>query len=187
LAYRSFSQDAQIQEDGESLEEAWEYTALIRFIALVSLIFLASWILSPVAEAVDRHAGYYYPAPKKTEIYRARARVFPKADRATRLEFVNRIVIDSLRKNYAPQYAVFAKGLNAEKMIIVSNVKGQLNTIYRVRALLATMTAVARKSPLFKEFKVEAILTFFDLGKMLGFKQITISDGESFTHQVVLK
>jgi hypothetical protein len=44
------------------------------------------------------------------------------------------------------------------------------------------MTTVVRKSPIFKQFKVETILTFFDLAKMLGFKQITISDGDKFSH-----
>ena len=166
------------------MEKAREYSTLIK---LLLASFAAFWMLAPVAEAADRHAGFYYPAPKQIETYKARARTLAKSDRAARLEFVNKIAIDSLKKSYPPQYAIFAKGLNAEKMIIVSNVKGQLDTIYRVRALLATMTAVARKSPMFKEFRVETILTFFDLGKMLGFRQITVSDGEKFTHQVFLK
>ena len=157
---------------------------MIKFVAVLLLV----GVMVPASgEAADRHAGYYYPAPKKTENYRARARILPKANRATRLDFVNKMTLETLKKPYPQQYAIFAKGLNAEKLIIVSNVKGQLDTIYRVRALLATMTAVARKSALFKEFKVETILTFFDLGKMMGFKQITVSDGEKFTHQVFLK
>jgi hypothetical protein len=65
--------------------------------------------------------------------------------------------------------------------------KGQLDTIYRVRALLATMTAVARKSPVLRKVRLENVLTFLDLAKMLGFKQITISDGDKFSHQVFLK
>jgi hypothetical protein len=72
-------------------------------------------------------------------------------------------------------------------MIIISNMKGQLDTIYRVRALLATMTAVARKSPVLRKVRLENVLTFLDLAKMLGFKQITISDGDKFSHQVFLK
>jgi hypothetical protein len=166
------------------MEKTREHSTLIKAL-LVS--FVAFWVLAPVVEAADRHAGYYYPTPKKFETYKARARILTKTNRAARLEFVNKIAVESLKKPYPPQYAIFAKGLNAEKMIIVSNVKGQLDTVYRVRALLATMTAVARKSPMFKEFKVETILTFFDLGKMLGFRQITVSDGENFTHQVFLK
>ncbi len=165
------------------MEEAWEYSTLIKSLALA---FVVCFIV-PAASAADRHAGYYYPAPKTSENYRARARTLPNSTRATRLGFVNKLVAENLKKPYPPQYAIFAKGINAEKMIIVSNVKGQLDTIYRVRALLATLTAVARKSPFFKKFKVETILTFFDLGKMLGFSQITISDGEKYTHQVFLK
>ena len=165
------------------MEKTREYSTLIKFLALGLFVCF----VAPDVNAADRHAGYYYPAAKKTEKYRARARILPNSNRASRLAFVNKMTINTLNKPYPPQYAIFAKGINAEKMIIVSNVKGQLDTVYRVRALLATMTAVARRSPLFKEFKVETILTFFDLGKMLGFKQITVSDGEKFTHQVFLK
>ena len=42
--------------------------------------------------------------------------------------------------------------------------------------------------PITKEkYKVESILNCFDLAKMLGFHQITISDGDTYTHQVLLK
>lgn len=169
------------------MEEARQHSALIRLVVFSSFAWAISLVFAPVGWAADRHAGYYYPAPKQIESYRARARVLPKNNRAIRLDFVNRLALGSLNKSYPAPYAIFAKGLNAEKMIIVSNVKDQLDTVYRVRALLATMTAVARNSPVFKEFKVETILTFLDLAKMLGFRQITISDGEKFTHQVLLK
>ncbi|MDP7600389.1 MAG: hypothetical protein QF605_03300 [Rhodospirillales bacterium] len=53
---------------------------------------------------------------------------------------------------------------------------------YRARVLFTMMTTVVHKSPIFKLFKVESILTFYDLAKMLGFKQITISDGDKFSH-----
>ena len=154
---------------------------------LLVLIILASWIFAPGAQAADRHAGYYNPKPKRIETYRARARVLQKSNKANRLAFVTGMATETLRRPYPPQYAKFAKGVNSEKLIIVSNIKGKLDTIYRVRALLATLTPVARKSPIFKTFKVEAILNFFDLAKMLGFRQITISDGDTYTHQVLLK
>ena len=153
----------------------------------LSVIIILSLFLSGQVSAADRHAGYYYPKPKKIETYRARARELPKNSRATRLAFINGLTTGLHKRPYPPQYAIFAKGLDAQKMIIVSNFANQLDTIYRARALLATMTAVARRSPIFKQFKVETILTFFDLAKMLGFKQITISDGDKFTHQVLLR
>ena len=88
---------------------------------------------------------------------------------------------------YPPTFAVFPKGSQAQKLIIVSNLAGRLNTVYRARALLATLTSVARTTPIFREYAVEDIFTFLDLLKMLGFTQVTVSDGDSFAHQIKLK
>ena len=41
--------------------------------------------------------------------------------------------------------------------------------------------------PIFQELGVQEWFTFFDLAKMLGFKQITISDGRDFAHQVIME
>ena len=53
--------------------------------------------------------------------------------------------------------------------------------------MFANLTAVARTTPIFQDFGVQNFFTFFDLAKMLGFAQITISDGREFAHQVVLE
>ena len=139
------------------------------------------------AAATDRHAGYYYPAPGSVHVYTARAHTLPDMNRRRRIAFVISMVTDSLTKPYAPAYAFFAKGDNAEKLIIVSNQAGQLDTVYRARALLATMTSIARTMPIFREYQVEDWFTFLDLAKMLGFEKVTLSDGDAFTHQVILK
>ena len=88
---------------------------------------------------------------------------------------------------YAAPYAMFVKGDEADKLIIVANQDGTLTTVYRARALLATLTAFARLTPLFAEYAVEDIFTFFDLAKLLGFRQITVSDGRGFAHQVGIR
>ena len=49
------------------------------------------------------------------------------------------------------------------------------------------MTAAARLLPVFSELGVEDYYTFFDLAKMLGFEQITISNGREFAHQIIIK
>ena len=69
-------------------------------------------------------------------------------------------------------------------LIIVALSDGQLNTIYRARALLATFTAVARSTSFFQQHTQPDESTFLDLLKLLGFKQVTISDGRDFAHQV---
>ena len=135
----------------------------------------------------DRHAGYYYPPPQTTEIYKARARVLPESNRERRLAFVTALTQRIARRPFPPRFAIFAKGEVAEKLIITATQADTYNTIYRARALFASLTAMARLTPLFRDFRVEYTFTFFDLAMLLGFEQITISDGDRFAHQVRLE
>ncbi len=135
----------------------------------------------------DRHAGYYYPKPVTHEVYKARSRELPGANRERRIDFVTGIGLSQSDRPYPPRTAMFAKGKEAEKLIILSLVDGYLNTIYRARAGLALLTTRARTTPIFQEFEVEAIFTFLDLCKLLGFQQVTISDGKDFSHQIEIQ
>ena len=72
-------------------------------------------------------------------------------------------------------------------MIIVAQQPGVIGTIYQARAFMATLTAVARSSRLFQEFGVQEYFTFFDLARLFGFERITISDGDTFSHQIYLE
>ena len=135
----------------------------------------------------DRHAGYYYPEPATTEVYDARAYTVPDASRKARIAFVTGITSEQNKAPYPPQAAIFAKGSEAEKMIIVALEDGRIDTLYRARAIFAQMTAVSRLLPIFAELGVEDYYTFFDLAKMLGFEQITISNGRAFAHQVEIR
>lgn len=140
-----------------------------------------------LAQADDRHAGYYYPEPTTTEAYEARAYTLPEASRKVRIAFVTGITNEQNKAPYPPQAAIFAKGSEAEKLIIVALEDGRIDTLYRARAIFAQMTAVARLLPVFTELGVDDLYTFFDLAKMLGFEQITISNGREFAHQVFIK
>lgn len=158
---------------------------LTRCLTGMPLAFAFVLLAGSASGADDRHADYYYPAPQSTERYEARAQLLPEASRRSRIAFVTHVMNEMIRKNpYPPQYAVFAKGEEAEKMIIVSLTGDSYDTLYRMRALLAVLTAVARTTPLFKEEQVEDYYTYLDLCKMLGFKQLTVSDGKKFAHQI---
>lgn len=142
---------------------------------------------APAQENDDRHAGYYYPEPATTEVYEARAYTLPEASRKVRIAFVTGITSEQNKAPYPPQAAIFAKGSEAEKLIIVALEDGRIDTVYRARAIFAQMTAVARLLPMFSQLGVEDFYTFFDLAKMLGFEQITISNGREFAHQVLIQ
>ena len=140
-----------------------------------------------VAQPADRHEEYYYPKVSSRETYVSRARVMDDSDRARRIGFVSGLTQQLADMPYAPTYAVFAKGGEADRLIIVAYGEGQLNTLYRARALFASLTSLSRLTTLFRELQVEELFTFFDLCKLLGFRTITISDGDKFAHQVTLR
>jgi hypothetical protein len=156
----------------------------VRLAGILFVVAAAFWSLTAAAE--DRHAGYYYPDPGSTESYEARAPILEGSNRKRRLNFVAGIIREIADEPYPPTYALFAKGAEAEKVIIVAVQEGFYDTVYRARALFAALTALSRQTPLFRELDGDDQFTFFDLCYMLGFEQITISDGHEFAHQVSL-
>ena len=159
------------------------------FMALTVLVVVAGLQGAAFEASADvRHSGYYYP-PLKTEpeVYEARAETMLEASRKTRIGFVTGIATQNRKLPYPPPATMFAKGADAQKLIIVALEDGRIDTIYRARALFADLTAQARLLPIFQELGVEARFTFFDLCMMLGFTQITITNGRDFTHQVLLR
>jgi hypothetical protein len=144
-------------------------------------------LAAPASAQESTHAGYYYPEPQTREEYVARARVMVDADRSRRLQFTQAMTLGQLERPYPPPFAIFAKGDEAEKLIIVSMSAGYADTLFRMRGFLALLTHVARATPLFTAFKVEEIFTFLDLLKMLGFQQLTVTDGDRYAHQILLQ
>lgn len=153
-------------------------------LALAAIVVAAPAAAQP---AGDRHEGYYYPKVTSREVYASRARALPEVDRRKRIGFVTGIAKQMTELPYPAPYALFAKGDDADKLIIVANQDGTLATVYRARALLATLTAFARLTPLFAEYAVEDLFTFLDLAKLLGFRQVTVSDGRGFAHQIRIR
>ncbi len=158
--------------------------ALSAFGALLTFI-----LMGPAAGQTprDRHAGYYYPLPASVETYQARAKVLPDTNRRRRIGFIINVIGFMQKRPFPPVFDIFPKGAEAQKLIIVSKRAGQLDTVYRVRGLLATMTSVARTMPIFVNYQVETYFTFLDLLKMLGFQQITVTDGDAFAHQIKIE
>ncbi len=161
--------------------------AVVRAAAFAAVLFAGGALAGGPARAEDRHAGYYYPPPATSEVYVSRALPLAEAGRNSRLAFVIGLTQQMMSRPYAPTFAIFAKGGDAEKLIIVGLQDGRLNTLYRARALFAMLTSVARTTRFLSELGVADFFTFFDLAKLLGFTQITVSDGADFAHQVIIK
>jgi hypothetical protein len=136
----------------------------------------------------ESYVDYYYPKPTIVDPpFESKMEMIPGVDRAQRVQFVTVVAQGTLQSNYRVPYAVFTKGDKADRLIVVGLQNGELNTIFRVRALLANMTTMARLSPFFQEHTVAEDATFYDLLKLLGFHDVTVTDGEKFTYQVTIK
>ena len=156
---------------------------------IAAAMFLGAIVLPgmALAQSEDRHAGYYYPEPQSSEVYEARVPTLPGSDRVRRIGFVTVMTNEMLKNPYPPQFAIYAKGADAEKMIITALNENTYDTLYRARGLFAMMTAVARGTQLFRDDPEADRYTFFDLAHLLGFEQITFTDGASFAHRIELR
>ena len=139
------------------------------------------------APTEDRYIGYYYPKPTATETFESSMQTIAGAERAQRIQFVTVVSQGTIQSAYRVPYAVFAKGEKGDRMIIVGLQAGELNTPYRMRALLANLTTMSRLSPFFQERTVAEDANFYDLLKLLGFTQLTVTDGDKFSYQVNIK
>ena len=155
--------------------------------SLLAAVFLLALAAVQPLRAEDRHEGYYYPKVGSTEVYEAKVPTAPDSDRKRRLGFVAGLTKQLAELPYPPQYAIFAKGDEAEKLIVIGYGGGQLATVYRARATFATLSSLVRLGPLFQGTPIDDQATFFDFAKLLGFEQITVSDGDTYAHQIVLK
>lgn len=151
------------------------------------LFLLLAGAGSGPASAESRHAGYYYPETVTEERYVSRAQSIPQATRESRLAFVSGVAKSVSERPYPPQRAMFAKGDEAQKLIIVSLYDNHMTTLAQARAVLALMTGVARTTQIMRELQVESIFNFLDFCKMLGFTELTVSDGRTYAHRIVIE
>lgn len=82
---------------------------------------------------------------------------------------------------------MFAKGKEATNLIVVALDDEVFRTLFRARAVLAGLTTDARSMDLIRTSPVADRATWFDLLKVLGFDDIVISDGATWSHLVALR
>ena len=139
------------------------------------------------AWAQDHRAGYYYPAITSEEVFQRSINNAPPADRDVRTNFITEITKAQLAAPDNPRFAIFAKGQRSQHMIIVALDDEIFRTLYRARAQLAQLTSNARSTDFFINNNLQFVATWFDLAKLLGFKDIVISDGMVWSHRITLQ
>ncbi|MHA1529876.1 MAG: hypothetical protein ACTSVG_12705 [Alphaproteobacteria bacterium] len=151
---------------------------------LVAAIIAVS--LGGAALAAGRDS-YYYPPIDSEEVFARDLGVAPPAGRAVRVGFTTQITKSQLAAPESPRFVIFAKGDEAQHMIIVALDNEVFRTIYRARAVLAQLTATARATDFFINNNIQDHATWFDLAKLLGFEDLVISDGATWSHRVIFE
>lgn len=162
-----------------------QHIQVIAAMLAASVLWLAAVTL-PVA-AFDAHAGYYYPAPQTRETYVSELAPAPDTGKTSRAAFVIGLARQHEDRDRAAGYHLFAKGTDLEKLIIVATGDGRYDTLYRLRALLASLTSMARQSDLFTRSNQPQDLNFLDFCKLIGFTQVTVSNGRDVAHQIFVR
>lgn len=153
--------------------------------SLVIAVLLS--VMPAPAQGFDSHAGYYYPQPQTRETYASDTKPDAEATESSRAAFVVGLAAQQFKQNHIPGYHLFAKGEHLEKLIIVATGDGQYDTLYRLRALLASLTSMARGTPLFSQTAEPYKFNFLDFCKLMGFTQVTVSNGKDMAHQIFIR
>lgn len=152
--------------------------------------FIVAALLSTlplVAAADDRREGYYYPAVTSEEVFDRTIGTAPKAVPAIRTAFITQITKGQLASPTKPRIAIFSKGSEAQHMIVVALDDDVFSTLFRARAIMAQLTSNSRATPFFKKNGIQFNGTWFDLAKLLGFEDIVLTDGKSWSHIVIIQ
>ena len=163
-----------------------------RTVPIASLIFAScAVVLACTALAdekrADHHIGLYYPEPQIREVYTSKLPKFPTATPKSRAAFAVGIALQQAKRSYAPTYHLFVKGAQRQKIIIIATEAGRYATHYQLRALLAGLTTEARSTQLLNRAPNPEYLNFLDFCKLMGFKRITVSDGDKIALQIDVK
>ncbi len=154
-------------------------------IAAIIAVSLGAASLGGAAWAAGKDS-YYYPPVDSEEVFARELAVAPLADRTVRVGLATLITKAQLAAPESPRFVIFAKGNEAQHMIIIALDDQIFKTIYRARAVLAQLTSNARGADLFVN-KIEDHATWFDLANLLGFEDLVISDGETWSHRVIFE
>ena len=154
-------------------------------IAAIIAVSLAVASFGGAAWAAGRDS-YYYPPVNSEEVFARDLALAPIPRRAVRVGLITRITRTQLAAPESPRFVIFAKGDEAKHMIIIALDDQVFKTVYRARAVLAQLTSNVRSADFFTS-NIEDYATWFDLATMLGFDDLVISDGATWSHRVIFE
>jgi len=153
---------------------------------MIALFFICSANMA-MAQSIDTYEKYYYPKITSQEVFSRVLLIPPKSDKDVRIGFATSITQAQLAAPESPRFVIFAKGKEAKKLIIIALDDNIFKTLYRARALLAQLTSNLRGNKFLSKQNLTDEGTFYDLLQLMQFESLVISDGETWSHEVVFE
>ncbi|WP_299679652.1 hypothetical protein [uncultured Roseobacter sp.] len=152
-----------------------------------TLALLFAVIFAGAVAAQDRHVGYYYPEVTSEESFDRVVRASQGAGKAVRIDFVNLLTSSQLEAPESPRFVFFAKGADADTLILTALDDEVFATLYRARAIMAQLTVAVRQGGFFQQEELQYVATFYDLLQLMQFNELVITDGRSWAHKVAFQ
>ena len=154
---------------------------MLRIATAVFVFFLAGMV---TASAEDLGQRYYFPDITSQETFDRVLVEGQEANKEVRVGFTTSITNAQLAAPESPRFVIFAKGAEAEKLIMVALDDEVFKTIYRARAMFAQLTSNVRANFFAGDERLAANATFFDMLQMMEFKSLVVTDGLTWTHKI---
>jgi hypothetical protein len=145
---------------------------------------LCATLLAFAAAAEDDEEGYYYPPVGSSEVFARSLADTPAAGPGVRVEFVTAVTRQQYEQAYPPRFALVVKGDDKAELIITALDDDVFKTLFRARAVMGQLSASARTTDFFVKNQLSEVATFYDMLKIMGFRTLTLSDGETWSHRV---
>jgi hypothetical protein len=147
-------------------------------------VIAAAAAMAAFAALGQEREGYYYPPISSEERFERVLAEGVRSSRNERVGFVTQVTTQQLQAPYPPRYAIFAKGSDADELIVVALDDEIFATLQRARAVMAQLSAPARMTDFFQRHRVADQATFYDMVKAMGFATLTVSDGRTWSHRI---
>ncbi|MEL6245525.1 MAG: hypothetical protein AAFQ85_09265 [Pseudomonadota bacterium] len=159
--------------------------ALLTLTACETVVASAQPVTTPPT-VPETGEGIFFPPVTSTETPEIRFGVLAEIGPLQRQSFVDQINLATTGAERPIPLVAQAVGTNRTTLVLLNLEPESYLTPYIARAMLARMTSLARALPAVVELGVNEAFDIYNLGAVMGFDRIIVTDGRGFSHEAPL-
>lgn len=159
--------------------------SLLALTACQTPVAAAQPATAPVA-APETGEGIFFPPITSTEIPEIRFAAAAEIGPLQRQTFVDQVNLVTTGAERPIPLIAQAVGTDRKTLVLLNLEPETYLTPYIARAMLARMTSLARALPAVSDLGVDEAFDIYNLGAIMGFDAIIVTDGRGFSHGALL-